>query len=94
MTENATFVQMFGELSRETAKLCLTQAQIKRFVKEYRQHLRSDGYATFFLFQVGGKFFVAVVNLVDGGPGVYVRQFEPGGVWGGDVRLRVVLPQL
>lgn len=94
MAEDATFAQMFGSLSSDTAKLCLTQAQIKRFVKEHRKHLRSDGYATFFLFKVGDNFFVADVYLNAGEPVVYVRRFELDVEWDGDYRRRVVVPQL
>ncbi len=95
MTQNATFKQMFDSLSAETKKLCMTQSQIIEFVKAHREHLRTDGYATFFLFKSKGKFFVAYVSFVDRGRlKVRVRRFERGSAWYADVRPRVVVPQL
>ena len=64
LVKNATFQQMFtGDLD----KLCLTQGQIIQFVKTQRKWLRTDGYATFFLFKVGNEFFVALVSVRSGG---------------------------
>ncbi len=43
MMEDATFSQMFGSLSSDVRKLCLTQAQIKSFVRNYKNWLRTAG---------------------------------------------------
>lgn len=95
MTKDATFVQMFGSISADMRKICLTQAQIKGFVRKYRNWLRTDGYATFFLFESNGHFFVASVNVnSDGNLKVHVRRFEYSDVWSAEDRRRVVVPQL
>ena len=95
MVEDATFAQMFGSLAPDVAKLCLAQAQIKGFVSKHRQWLRSDGYATFFLFKSHSHFFVARVGVYSGG-GLYVsvRRFEYSYVWFAGYCHRVVVPQL
>lgn len=95
LVKDATFSQMFGSLSNDLDKLCFTQAQIKNFVKKHRNWLRTDGYATFFLFKSHNHFFVAYVRLyADGGLEVNVRRFEDFVVWGAELRPRVVFPQL
>lgn len=95
MQEDATFKQMFDSLSTDTKRLCLSKRQIKKFVWKHRKHLRTGGFATFFLFEEDGEFFVAFVHfLVDGRLLVDVDQFEHDLVWSADYRLRVVVPQL
>ncbi len=95
MKEDATFEQMFGELSPDTEKLCLTQAQIKQFIRQHRNWLRADGWATFFPFKSNGKFFVARVRVRSGGDlSVFVRRFEHSNVWDAEDRHRVVSLQL
>jgi len=95
MTQDATFSQMFGDLSSDVRRLCLTQHQIKNFVKKHRSWLRTEGYATFFLFESKGYFFVAVV-LFDSRGGLFVRvlQFEDSHVWDAGIRHRLVVPRL
>lgn len=76
MVKDETFAQIFSGLSEDLDKSCLTQAQIVQFMKKYRRWLRTDGYATFFLFKVGSKFFVARVRLYsDGRREAYVYHF-------------------
>lgn len=95
MVKDATFAQMFGSMSDEVKKLCLTQAQIKGFVKKHRNWLRTCGYATFFLFESKGDVFVANVRFLnDGKLGVDVNRFENDNVWHADYCHRVVIPQL
>ena len=95
LAQNADFAKMFGTLSGDTAKLCLTQAQIKAFVKQHRNWLRTDGYATFFLFKSNGKFFVAVVYFYGVGRlKIDVGHFEDDYVWDAEDRHRLVVPQL
>ena len=94
MVRDATFAQMFGSLASDAAKLCLTQAQIKQFVVKHRDQLRSDGYATFFLFKSHDHFFVASVDVDSGRLEVYVYRFEHSSVWDAEFRHRVVVPQL
>ena len=95
MTKDATYVQMFGSLSTDLNKLCLTQAQIKNFVVKHRQYLRMDGYATFFLFKSNNHFFVAYVYFNDADKlAVGVSRLGYGNVWRADFRLRFVVPQL
>lgn len=95
MLEDSTFAQMFGSLSAGLDSLCFTQDQIISFVETHRSQLRTDGYATFFLFKVGDKFFVASVDLSsDGELRVLVFHFSDAFVWYGESRHRVVVPQL
>lgn len=95
MEKDATFSQMFGELNADTRKLCLSQSQIKNFVKKYRRRLRMGGYATFFLFESNGNFFVADVSVYsDGSRSVRVAQFEHSDVWDAGARRRLVVPKL
>ncbi|MFA6160038.1 MAG: hypothetical protein WC678_03040 [Parcubacteria group bacterium] len=95
MTKDGTFTQLFGSLSGDISKLCLTQAQIKGFVRKYKSWLRTDGYGTFFLFKSHGHFFVARVGVnSDGRLGVGVLRFEDDYVWDAEYRHRIVVPRL
>lgn len=95
MVQDATFAQIFSSLGTDKEKLCLTHSQIIDFVKTHRQHLRIDGYASFFLFKSKGSFFVADVYFGDDGRlKVLVRRFANVYVWDGESRHRVVVPQL
>lgn len=93
--KDVTLAQMFGSLSLDPAKLCLTQAQIKAFVKQHRNWLRTGSYVTFFLFRSYNHFFAARVLIHgDGKLHVYVYRFESADVWYAAYRHRVVAPQL
>ncbi len=95
MKKDATFSQMFSSISSDVRKLFLTQAQIKNFVKKFRNWLRTDGWATFFLFEANNKFFVAHVPVrTDGSLHVRVYRLEDSHVWDADDRRRLVVPQL
>lgn len=95
MAKDATFAQMFGSLSSDLNALCLTQAQIKNFVRKHRNWLRTDGYGTFFLFKSKNNFFVANVLVhSDGTLRVHVYQLGYSVVWYAVHRHRVVAPQL
>ena len=94
MVKDATFSQMFRKLNVDARKLCLTQHQIKNFVKKHRNCLRTDGYATFFLFESKGNLFVADVDFDSGDKlHVDVGRFEILDVWGAENRHRVVVLQ-
>jgi len=94
MVKDATFSQMFRKLNVDARKLCLTQHQIKNFVKKHRNWLRIDGYATFFLFESKGNLFVASVDFYSGDEfHVDVDQFEDLDVWYAEYRHRVVVLQ-
>jgi hypothetical protein len=92
---DATFRQIFDSFLNSLDQVCLTQAQIKQFVKKHRQELRTDGGGTFFLFKEGNHFFVARVYVSsDGAPWVGVRRLEDVRVWCAGRRPRLVVPQL
>lgn len=94
MAKDADFRTMFGSFGIDIRKLCLSQSQIKSFVTNHKNWLRTDGYATFFLFEVNGELFVARVDWYGGDRlGVHVRRFSRGRVWDAGYRLRVVVPQ-
>ena len=63
LIKDATFAKMFGSFGTDLDKLCLTQSQIKNFCKKHPSWLRTDGYATFFLFKENNEFFVAGVDV-------------------------------
>ena len=95
MRQDANFQEMFTSLSGDLDKLVLPQDKIIAFCENHRDQLRADGYATFFLFKVKEKFFVAYVRL--GGRSrllANVCRFEYDGVWLGGGRRRLVVPQL
>lgn len=92
--EDGTFVQYFGGFGENFNRLCLTQAQIKAFCRDNRQWLRTDCYATFFLFKVGFEFFVASVRVFADGLHVCIGPFSGDDVWNGEYRRRIVVPKL
>lgn len=94
MVNDATFAQMFGSLSNDLDKLCLTQDQIEEFCLAHPDQLRADGYGTFFLFKENEQFFVASVDVDSDGLYVNVHRLERGRVWDSGNRHRVVVPQL
>lgn len=92
LARDARFSQMFGN---NPDALCLTQNQILGFIKKHRNWLRTDGYATFFLFRSRGELFVALVDFFDReGLFAFVRRFEYDNVWSAEGGHRIVLPQL
>ena len=95
MIRDATFAQMFYSLSPKKQGFRLTQAQIKQFIKKHQSWLRTDGYATFFLFKSNNQFFVAGVDLTSAGTLlVRVLRFANSHVWHAGYRLRLVVPKL
>jgi len=95
MEKNGTYSQLFGSLSSDLQKLCLTQDQILCFIKKHRNWLRTDGYGTFFPFRSNDNFFVASVFFgSDGRLRVYVHGMTDAYVWDAEYRRRVVVSQL
>lgn len=95
LTKDSQFADFFNSIGVALDKLCLTQAQIINFIRKHRNWLRTNEYATFFLFKSGSKFFVAYVSFdVDGRLGVYVDRLGHGFVWRAGRRHRVVVPEL
>jgi hypothetical protein len=92
MDKDATFAQIFTK----PEEICLTQSQIIYFCEGFPQQLRTDGYATFFLFkEKNGEYFVADVYFGDAGRlKVLVYRLSHDSVWFAEYRSRVVLPQL
>lgn len=95
MVKDGSFADIFGGFGADLDRLCLTQTQIKKFVQDHRDALRTEGYATFFLFKEHNEFFVARVRLDSGGAlMVDVYRFSYDGVWLAGRRHRIVVPQL
>ncbi len=93
MVEDANFAKMFTSLSGDVGSLVLTQSQIRNFVTKYRAWLRTDGWATFFLFQENDELFVASVRLDSGARlGIVVDRFGRAGVWFAVYQRRLVVP--
>lgn len=94
MVEDGTFEKIYSSQGRELDSMCLTQGQIKNFIKKYCNWLRTDGYGTFFLFKANNQFFVAGVCFDSSRLVVNVRRLSFDYVWRADFRRRFVLPQL
>lgn len=93
MKKDGDYHTLFGSLSTNPRSLCSTQGQIKEFCRTSRHLLRQDGYGTFFLFEVNGELFVALVRVSVGKLEVYARRFDLGHVWRAGNRPRLVVPQ-
>lgn len=95
MVKDASFVDMFTSLDKNMRKLLLTPHQIKKFVVNHREWLRTDGYGTFFLFESNNEIFVARVGFSSGDSHrVSVYRFENSSVWFAEFRHRLVTPQV
>ncbi|MEZ4194821.1 MAG: hypothetical protein R3B53_00250 [Candidatus Paceibacterota bacterium] len=92
MTRNGTFKTLFGSLG-DPRKLCLTQGQIVEFCRSHSDSLRQEGYGTFFLFEVDGELFVALVDVYGVGLEACVFRFESNDVWHAGSRPRLVVRQ-
>lgn len=87
MDKDATFAQMMSPDN------LLTQEQILYFVKNHKDLLRKDGYATFFPFKSGEEVFVAFVRVLvynGGSLGVSMHRFSDGYAWRAEYRHRFV----
>ena len=95
MIKDGNFQQIFSGLSPDLNSLCLEQDQVLEFVKHRSQWLRTDSYATFFLYKVRGEYFVASV-FFDGYSRLRVSAHKLGfgHIWCAGFRHRVVVPQL
>ena len=91
--KDGTFTQIFGSFGENRDRLCLTQSQIIRFVKDHSKWLRTDGYGTFFFFKEKGKYFVADVRWSEGKLTVRVGCLPHDNVWFADDLRRLVVPQ-
>ncbi len=95
MIKDGTFAQIFNGMSDDLNKLVMTQPQIIQFVQKHCKWLCTEGYGTFFLFKVGEKLFVVLVDFDGGGRfWVNVYRFSDDYVWDAERRHRVVIPQL
>ncbi|MFA6295087.1 MAG: hypothetical protein WC666_01530 [Candidatus Paceibacterota bacterium] len=63
VVEDGIFEQFFGSFNVDLDQLCLTQHQIKVFVKDHRDKLCTDGYDNFFLLKENEQFFVVNVSF-------------------------------
>jgi hypothetical protein len=93
MIKGGDFKTIYDSMSDNLDALCLSQGQIKSFVKKYRNWLRADGYGTFFLFKAGAKFFVVSVHFRSVKCEVHISHFLNDQAWSSENRLRFVLPQ-
>ena len=95
MCDNSTFAQMFGELSYNVGKICLTPHQIKVFVQKHCQWLRTDCYVTLFLYKSHDNFLVACVDVCSSDElSVEVCRVGLSSVLDAECRNRLVVPQL
>lgn len=94
MVKDATFTQIFTDITPDLDKLLFTQAQIINFCEKHPTWLRQEGYGTFFLTKVGDKYFVVSVGVDSDGLEVRVCRLGRDGIWAAEYRHRVVSPQL
>jgi hypothetical protein len=92
MSRDGNYKTLFGSLG-DPRKLCLTQGQIEKFCHSHRDSLRQEGYGTFFLFEVKGELFVALVSVGGGELEAVVDRFDYDVVWGAGRRHRLVVKQ-
>ena len=93
MHKNGDYRTIFGSFNKDLEALCMTQAQIKNFCEKNKNKLRTNGYATFFLFNEGNEFFVAFVYFYDDGHlRLNVDKFSYDSVWRASYRHRIVVP--
>ncbi|MCX6756496.1 MAG: hypothetical protein NTX85_04100 [Candidatus Nomurabacteria bacterium] len=93
MHKDGDYRTIFGSFNKDLEALCMTQAQIKNFCEKNKDKLRTNGYATFFLFKEGESFFVADVRFDDDGClKLYVDGFDYIDVWCASNQSRVVVP--
>lgn len=96
--KDGTFKEIFNSFKTDIKNLkWSSQEQIEKFCIENPSWLRTDGCATFFLFEeeVNNKkeFFVACVDFNDGGRlELAVSRLSRGNVWSASGRRRVVVP--
>ena len=93
LKKDGTYQQVFGSLGRKVRSLCLSQPQIVEFCQTHREHLRQDGYATFFLFEASDDLFVAYVGVDGGSLEARVFRFLDVNVWYAVNRRRLVVRQ-
>ena len=92
MVRDSTLLELFGSFGVPTDSLALTQAQIKEFARLYPNWLKRGGNGTFFLFKVGGEFFVSAVYFFsDGRVGVRLRGLTLERVFRAQKRHRLVV---
>lgn len=75
MSKDGIYKQLFGSLGRDVRSLCLSQPQIVEFCRSHREHLRQEGFGTFFLFEVNNELLVANVHVVEGRLRAYIDFF-------------------
>jgi len=93
MLQDANFKQVFCSLNDDLDKLCLTQHQITKFCVDNQKYYRENGRRLFFLFKVGGKYFVAYVFVTSDGLDVVVYRLIHNRVWSAGSIRRLVVPQ-
>jgi len=94
LVDDATYAQIFGSLSNDLDKLCLTQDQIEEFCLTHPDQLRAEPYPTLFLFKANADFFVAIVVVHSYGLVIIIDKFGINERKNSDYRQRVVVPQL
>jgi hypothetical protein len=92
MSRDGNYQALFGSLG-DPRKLCLTQGQIEEFCHSHRDSLRQEGHGTFFLFDVNGKLFVAIVFVDVVELKAFVVRFDIDDVWDAVNRHRLVVKQ-
>lgn len=90
MLQDATFEQVFRNISDNLDNLSLTFCQIKRFCEKYPDWLRQNRHQTLFLLHNNKGYFVVMVTVFDDGLYGSVFDLKNGNVWKGEFRYRLV----
>ncbi len=94
MIKDGQYKDLFGSLAVDSRQLCLTEGQIVEFCRTHSEHLRQDGYGTFFLYEgKSQELFVASVDVLSGQLGVCSDHFDDDDVWDAVSRHRLVVKQ-
>lgn len=94
MIHDATFAQMFSELSPDLDKIVMDQEQIIKFCKKHRALFCQEVCITFFLTKVDCRFFVICVTELSDGLDASVYPFDHNHVWNSENCHRVFAPKL
>jgi hypothetical protein len=93
ISKSATASVIFESLSSNLDTLCLSQAQIIYFCRNYRSKLSLNG-ATIFLIKEYGRYFAVYVRYTSVGLRVFVQHLEDNHIWHGEGGYYVVIPQI
>lgn len=94
ITEDGTYIQIFGAITPDLEKIVMSQNQVVRFCEKHPTWLQQEEYLTFFLIKENGEYFVVCVRVDSDGLRVGVTRLKYDCIWNSEHHYRVVTPQL